>query len=101
MIGGAQTALRERDAELDQIERAVTAAAGGQGQLVIVEGPAGIGKSSLLRAARAFAREGGIRHLGARGSELESRFPFGMVHQLFDGVVLSAPDQEREALFQG
>src|SRR5215204_6738125 len=93
--------LREREAELDQIRLAVEAVEDRRGQLVVVEGPAGIGKSSLLRAARSSARDRAIRCLSARGSELESRFPFGMVHQLLDSTVLGAEDDEAAVLFRG
>ena len=54
----------------------------------MVEGPPGIGKSSLLAAARALARD--LRVLSARGGELEREFPFGIVRQLLEPVVLGA-----------
>ena len=38
---------------------------------MLVEGPAGIGKTRLLAAGRDLASERGVRTLMARGSELE------------------------------
>jgi predicted ATPase len=56
----------ERDAELARIEVAVAGAREGRGSLVAVEGPAGIGKSALIAAARAAAEAAGTTVLRAR-----------------------------------
>ena len=69
--------LLERDNELATLEEAVRDAAGGRGRLVVVEGPAGAGKSALLARARQHAADAGLRVLRARGSELEREFAFG------------------------
>ena len=55
---------------------------GGHG-LLLIEGPAGIGKTALLACACERAREHGLLTLGGRGSEVEATFPFGVVRQLF------------------
>jgi DNA-binding CsgD family transcriptional regulator len=55
---------------------------------VLVEGPAGIGKSRLLAAARALADERGLLVVAARGGELERDFPFGVVRQLFESLLV-------------
>ena len=47
----ARTDLLERDADLEQIAAPLRAALRGSGQLVLVEGAAGIGKTSLLEKA--------------------------------------------------
>jgi tetratricopeptide (TPR) repeat protein len=93
--------LREREGELRAVAAAVDDVEAGDGRLIVVEGPAGIGKSALLRAVRELLRARGIRCLSARGSELELRFPFGVVHQLFDDVVLTAGEDESVRLFSG
>ena len=62
---------------------AVAAAEAGRGALVLVEGPAGIGKTTLLRAA---CQGPGLRILTARGLALERGFPYGIVRQLLDPV---------------
>jgi len=92
--------LVERELELETVEQLLaTAAAGGGGGLVF-EGPAGIGKSSLLAATRAAAGSG-LLVLSARGGELERELPFGIVRQLLEPVVVAHPPAEREALLAG
>jgi hypothetical protein len=93
--------LRERAAELEAIDRAVQDARAGRGVLLAVEGPAGIGKTSLLAAARERAARSGSRVLSARGSELERDFAGGVVRQLFEPVLYAADDAERERWFAG
>jgi DNA-binding CsgD family transcriptional regulator len=88
--------LFEREAELESLAGAVEAALGGGGGWVCVEGPPGIGKSSLLAAASRLGRERGMRVLEARGGELEREFPFGVVRQLFESVVVGLDDAARE-----
>jgi DNA-binding CsgD family transcriptional regulator len=89
--------LLERDGELAALEALIE----GVGfpaarQLLVLEGPPGIGKTSLLIAARRFARDAGMQILGARGSELERTFSFGVVRQLFEPVL--AHDERPELL---
>jgi DNA-binding CsgD family transcriptional regulator len=67
---------------------AVGAAADGTPGLVLVEGPAGIGKSRLLAAVKTLAGERGVHVLAARGGELERDFPFGIVRQLFESLLV-------------
>lgn len=97
----AATRLHERSGELAQLAAALDAAVAGDGSTVVVEGAAGIGKTSLLTAVREQARAAGARTLSARASELESRFPFGMVHQLLDRAVFAMGASERDAAFTG
>jgi DNA-binding CsgD family transcriptional regulator/tetratricopeptide (TPR) repeat protein len=78
------TSLLERDTEIDELAALVRDARTGDGRVVLVEGPAGIGKSRLLAEARRRASASGVRVLTARGSELEREFPFGVVRQLFE-----------------
>ena len=76
-----QQVILERDADLAALAAAVAAAEAGHGTLVLVEGPAGIGKTTLLRAA---CRGPGPRVLTARGLALEQGFPYGIVRQLLE-----------------
>lgn len=87
MDGGAGRELVEREREFAEISAAIDAAGEGAGRVIVVEGPAGIGKSALLGAARDRAAANGMPALGARGSKLESGFPFGLAHQLFEPVL--------------
>ena len=80
--------LLERERELEALGAAVGAATDGTAGLVMVEGPAGIGKSRLLAATRALANERGLRVLAARGGELEREFPFGIVRQMFESLLV-------------
>ena len=61
--GGPGADVLERDAELARIEAAVARAQEGHGSLLVVEGPAGIGKSALIGAARALSDAAGARTL--------------------------------------
>jgi DNA-binding CsgD family transcriptional regulator/tetratricopeptide (TPR) repeat protein len=80
--------LLERESELGSIEAALAGAASGHGSVLVVEGAAGIGKSSLLAAAA--ERAHGMRVLRARGSPLEQAYAFGTVRTLFDPIRATA-----------
>jgi len=71
------------------------------GRLLAIEGPPGIGKTALLAEARALAQEAGFQVLGARGSELERSFSYGVVRQLFEPLVASLPVDEQAELLEG
>src|SRR3954470_24094169 len=62
-------ALLERAEELARTETALSRARLGVGAFVVIEGPAGIGKTALLAAARTEAANEGMRVLRARGAE--------------------------------
>jgi AAA ATPase domain len=94
-------ALLERESELEALRRAVADAREGAGRVVLVEGPAGVGKSRLLASARTSARDAGLQVLEARGAVLERDFAFGVARQLFEQTVLVATDAERQTLFAG
>ena len=79
--------LLERSAELSAIAASAAHAAAGHGRALVIEAPAGIGKTALVAAARTLAREAGLTTLGARGTELESAFGFGVVRQLLEPAV--------------
>lgn len=78
--------------ELARVENALDGARGGVGALVFVEGAAGIGKTSLLAAARRHAAAAGMRVLAGRGSPLEHEFAMGVVRQCFAPVVHGGGD---------
>jgi hypothetical protein len=61
--------LLEREGELAMIEGAIDASERG-GRLLVIEGPPGIGKTSLVAEAKARAQRAGMQVLSARGSEL-------------------------------
>ena len=76
-------------------------ARGGSGELLLVEGHAGIGKSALLEAAVARGREDGVTVLRARAAALESEFQFGIVLQLFEPLLAGADDESHDRLMAG
>jgi predicted ATPase len=91
--------LLDRNDELLRIESALADARAGRGRFVLVEGPAGIGKTTLLTAARTAATTRGMHVLRATGTELERDFAFGVVRQLFEPALAEMSEPERaEAL---
>jgi DNA-binding CsgD family transcriptional regulator len=99
-IETAQTLL-ERESELAGLDGALSAAEAGRGNVVLIEAPAGLGKTSLSRAAAEAASESGFTCLRARAGELERDFAYGCVRQLFEPVVARAAGAERDRLFGG
>ena len=93
--------LLERERELERIAGALADAAHGVGNVLLVEGPAGIGKTTLGLAATDEARSRGMRVLRAAGRELERDFPYGVVRQLFDPLLRAAAPTDRERLLEG
>jgi DNA-binding CsgD family transcriptional regulator len=79
--------LFERDAELQVIADLVSGAEQGTGALVLVEAPAGLGKSALLDHAAARASDAGLLVLRARGHQLERAFGWGVARSLFEGLL--------------
>ena len=92
---GGSDALLERGAELAEVDGAVARATGGDGGILLIEGPAGIGKTRLMAEARRRGAEAGMRVLSARGSEIEREFAFGVVRQLVEGLLTDRDLAER------
>ena len=82
--------LVERERELDAVARVVR-----ERGVLVIEGGAGLGKTSLLQAACRQAAARGDRVVRAGGSELESGFAFGVVRQLFERAVAEAGPARR------
>lgn len=82
--------ILDRDEELAVLCAAGGAAAAGQGAVVLVDGPAGIGKTSLLRAACMRPPAARLRILTARGLALERGFAYGIARQLIEPVRAAA-----------
>ena len=85
-----------RDAELETIQAFAERASGGQ-QALVLEGEAGIGKSTLWRGGVEMARERGLHVLSSRPAEAERGLAHVGLGDLFEGVLedvlpaLSAP----------
>src|SRR5947207_7511062 len=98
---GAGPALLERDAALTRIDQSLREAIAGSGSLLVLAGPAGIGKTRLVLAALRRGRELGLTTLSARGSELERDFAYGLVRQLFETPLVAASRAEQAELLAG
>ena len=99
-VDGGQ-ALLEREADLARIDRRLRDATARRGSLLLLEGPAGIGKTRLVLEAGRHGRELGLTALSARGSELERDFAYGLVRQLFEAQLVAASPPERAELLAG
>ena len=93
--------LLERGEELERLGAALQDVRAGRGRLVVIEAPAGRGKSALLAALRERAAGDGMRVVDGRGGELERAFAFGTIRQLFERVVDAAGPEERRRLLAG
>jgi DNA-binding CsgD family transcriptional regulator/tetratricopeptide (TPR) repeat protein len=80
-----------RQPELARLNLALEVARSNRPRLVVVEGPAGIGKTALVR--RFLGTAGDTHVLSAQGDELEARLPLGVVEQLVATVTAEAPEQ--------
>src|SRR5690349_7961306 len=81
--------------------RGLLAEAGRRGSALIIRGPAGIGKSTLVDDARATALASGFRVLTCAGVQRESSSGLAGLQQLLHVVVDRAdqlPDRQRAAL---
>jgi DNA-binding CsgD family transcriptional regulator len=94
-----QHGLLERGSEHRALVGALNALPAGRGHVVAVIGAAGMGKTAIGAMARSLATDDGVKVLRARGAELEQRFAYGVVRQLFERTVRTATPTEREELF--
>src|SRR6516164_9724002 len=93
--------LLERQGELARIDRLLAAARAGRGGILVITGPAGIGKTVLVTEAGERAGRAGMRVLAGRGGELEGGFSFGVARQLFEPLLADAAPADEEALLAG
>jgi DNA-binding CsgD family transcriptional regulator len=80
-------ALLDRAEELGAITGAVDSAVAGSGSALLVEGAAGIGKTSLLERACAQAAAVGMTVRVAHAAEFEGGYAWGVVRELFQSEV--------------
>ena len=81
-------ALLERETELRRLRQAVHEAREGAGRLTVIEGPAGIGKTALVRALRT-RLDGEVAFFVAGCEDLSVPVPLGPVREL---LAAAAPD---------
>jgi DNA-binding CsgD family transcriptional regulator/tetratricopeptide (TPR) repeat protein len=94
-MGGDRTHARPkrvfvgRQPELAALSAALAAARASDPQVVLIEGEAGVGKSSLI--SEFFAGQPGVRVVAASGEQAEALLPYGLVDQLTaEAVAISA-----------
>ncbi len=96
-----EAALVERAAELHVLERAVAGLAGGPGGVVVLEAPAGLGKTALLDHSARLARDAGFLVRHAAPGPHERQFAFGVVRTLLEAPLRNLPASERAAILTG
>jgi DNA-binding SARP family transcriptional activator len=79
--------LVDREREMAVLRTMVADLAEGRPGCLLIEGPAGIGKTRLLDEVRSLAVAVGVLARSARSSALERGFDFGVVTQLFATAV--------------
>ena len=82
-----QPRLYERQTFLDEIASRISDAWPYSNGAVVIEGPRWTGKTALVGAACRAAGEDEVKVLRARGNDLESGTPWGVVKQLFSAYV--------------
>ena len=99
VTSGAEAMLIERTLELDVLGNAVTRLAEGEGAIVVLAAPAGLGKTALLDHAAQEATRAGCRVRRAAPGPLERHFGFGVVRALLEARC--ATIRERRAPARG
>ncbi|HVW45674.1 MAG TPA: AAA family ATPase [Solirubrobacterales bacterium] len=89
--------LLRREVEMAALADRLDRAAAGEGGVVLIAAPVGMGASTLLRAGAETAAADGFTALSARAAPLEREFAFGIVRGLLEPVPAAAP----EGLFGG
>ena len=100
-VRAASGPLLERERELEEIGRLLDAVCSGAGELLVVESPAGAGKTRLLEALGEAGGERGMAVLAAAASELERDLAFGVVRSLFGSVLARSTPARRRSLLSG
>lgn len=86
--------LLDRGRECAQLDTLLERASGGRGGFGVIEAAPGMGKSALMRFAAERAASIGLRVLSARGDELETNYPFGIVMQALSAAASAASQEE-------
>jgi DNA-binding CsgD family transcriptional regulator len=92
--------LLEREVEIGRLADLLDESISG-GSVALVRGPAGIGKTALLRETVKAARDRGRVVLEARGVELERALAFGVARRLFEAHLAGLAATERDAILGG
>jgi DNA-binding CsgD family transcriptional regulator len=99
-VMGLATPL-ERAAEIEQLSALLVAARDGRGQVCVVEGPSGVGKSRLLDESASSAAALGMCTLRVWCSELTRDFQFGVARSMFGAESMRADAETRAMALRG
>jgi len=99
--GEHRKGLVERDGELRALLERLERARAGASSTVVVDGPAGIGKTALLEVLAAEGRDRSMTVLTARATPLERHFSYAVTRQLFDPVRAERGIEGWHALLEG
>ncbi len=88
-----QRALIGRDAELRSLRAALARAGQGVSQTVVLVGPSGVGKTTVLNRFVELAQSEGATVFSALGEEDELDVSFGVVEQLFPTLDAGSRDE--------
>jgi DNA-binding CsgD family transcriptional regulator len=97
----ATSDLIERATELGVLSAAVRRLAGGEGGVVVLEAPAGLGKTALLERTVEMANDAGCLVRRTAAGPLERHFPFAVLRALLEAPLRDASDEERAELLEG
>ncbi|MBL1083485.1 AAA family ATPase [Streptomyces actinomycinicus] len=95
-----QGALLDRTTELDRLRTGIHAAQAGDSKFIVICGPAGVGKTRLLKESGDMAAAG-LRLLRARGSEVERAYASGLVRQALEPLLRAASPDDRARWLAG
>ena len=101
VVVDSRDGLVERRVELAEIDTLLEAVLSGSGRLLLIEGPAGIGKTRLLRRARERAAQDGVTVLAGQGGELERHSAWSVARQLLTGVAIDGDLDEGDRRLTG
>jgi hypothetical protein len=96
-LAGASAPLWERDAEIAAITEALDVLCADRstsGNLLVLRGEAGLGKTALLAETRRIAERRGCTVWSTRGGETLRSVPFNVVRQLLQPALVSLMPEE-------
>lgn len=102
-MGGLADAppLLERAVELAALRTGVRRLGAGYGSVILLEAPAGVGKTALLEHAARAAADAGCLVRRAAPTPSERDFPFGVMRTLLEAPLRTAREPERAVLLDG
>jgi DNA-binding CsgD family transcriptional regulator len=93
--------LIERAVEIEVLGGAVRSLSEGDGGVIVLDAPAGLGKTALLEHTALTAADAGCLVRRAAPGPLERHFPFGVVRALLEAPLREASEDERAQLLDG